>query len=83
MNCTPATPTLSDAEAVTEIVPDTVAPFAGEVMPTAGGVVSGGGAFETVTVTGDEEYVRPRASRATAVRECDPLPTPVVFQETA
>jgi hypothetical protein len=45
---------LSEALALTLIVPDTVAPEAGEVMLTVGGVVSGGGAFETVTVTGLE-----------------------------
>src|SRR2546427_8842183 len=44
-NCTPATPTLSEAVAVTATVPLTVAPFAGAVTLTAGGVVS------TVTVT--------------------------------
>src|SRR6185295_3566031 len=53
-NCTPATPTLSEAVALTLIVPDTVAPFAGAVMLTVGGVVSAGGAFDTVTVTADE-----------------------------
>ena len=40
---TAVTPTLSLAEAVTVTLPDTVAPFAGAVMLTAGGVVSGGG----------------------------------------
>src|SRR5216117_2877129 len=39
-NCTPATPTLSDALAVTATVPDTVAPEAGAVRVTLGGVVS-------------------------------------------
>ena len=42
-NCTPTTPTLSDAVAVTLIVPETVAPFAGAVSETVGAVVSGGG----------------------------------------
>ena len=42
-NCTPATATLSEAEALTVIVPETVAPDAGDVMLTVGGVVSGGG----------------------------------------
>ena len=42
-NCTLATPTLSDALAVTETAPETVAPFAGPVTDTVGGVVSGGG----------------------------------------
>src|SRR5689334_12062385 len=39
-NWTPAIPTLSEAFAETEIVPVTVAPFAGAVMETVGGVVS-------------------------------------------
>src|SRR6266699_2832541 len=39
-NCTPATPTLSEAVALTVSVPDTVAPLAGELMLTAGGVVA-------------------------------------------
>src|SRR5882672_10580993 len=39
-NCTPATPTLSDAVAATPIVPNTVVPPAGEVMAADGGVVS-------------------------------------------
>ena len=42
-NWTPATPWLSDAVAVTVIVPETVAPEAGDVILTVGGVVSGGG----------------------------------------
>jgi hypothetical protein len=40
LNCTPATPTLSLALAVTVSVPDTVGPDAGEVRETVGGVVS-------------------------------------------
>ena len=42
-NCTPKTPTLSEAvaEMLTE-EPDTVAPFAGDEIETVGGVVSGG-----------------------------------------
>ena len=64
------------------VVPETVAPLPGAVMLTVGGVVSGGGALETVTVTGLDPYRRPSASRATAVKVCDPLPAVVVFQET-
>ena len=55
-NWTPETPTLSEAEALTVVVPETVAPEAGEVMLTDGGVVSGGGAFDTVTVTAVEVF---------------------------
>src|SRR5438128_8342752 len=39
-NCTPATPTLSEAVAVTVTTPDTVAPALGDVTLTVGGVVS-------------------------------------------
>src|SRR5437660_11980248 len=39
-NWTPATPTLSEAVADTNTVPDTVAPDAGAVTETVGGVVS-------------------------------------------
>ena len=35
---------MSDAEAVTVVVPETVAPFAGAVIEVVGGVVSGSGA---------------------------------------
>jgi hypothetical protein len=40
LNCTPATPTSSDALAVTVIVPETVAPSEGAVIETVGGVLS-------------------------------------------
>src|SRR5213592_4740843 len=40
-NCTPTTPTLSVAVAATETVAATVAPAAGAVSDTVGGVVSG------------------------------------------
>src|SRR5687768_17748786 len=39
-NCTPTTPTASDASAVRFTMPDTCAPSAGAVMLTAGGVTS-------------------------------------------
>ena len=54
-NCTPATPTLSEALAVTVIVPETVTPEAGEVMLTVGAVVS----LKTVTVTGLDVHNTP------------------------
>src|SRR6266571_327993 len=77
-NCTPATPTLSEASALTLIVPDTVAPFAGAVIDTVGGVVS----LNTVTVTELEVYWRPSRSLATAVKVCEPLLAAVVSHET-
>src|SRR5439155_663855 len=81
-NCTPTTPTLSEALAATVSVPCTVAPFTGDVMFTAGGVVSGGGALAIVTVTGAEVLLLPAASRATAVRVCEPLSDVLVPTET-
>src|SRR5213594_3478928 len=44
LNCTPTTPTLSVALAETVTVPATVAPSAGAVIETVGGVVSPRGA---------------------------------------
>src|SRR5258706_14328532 len=49
LNCTPATPRLSDAVALTVIVPVTLDPAAGEVTLTGGGVASGGSCVSTVT----------------------------------
>src|SRR5437879_5282519 len=61
-NCTPTTPTLSEALALTVIVPETVAPEAGEVMLTDGAVAS----KHTLTAAGAEAENRPRAAcRAT------------------
>src|SRR5258705_11584408 len=54
-------------------------------MLTVGGVVSGGGgggALFTVTVTAETGLTLPAASRATAVRVCEPLLAEVVFQDT-
>jgi hypothetical protein len=68
---------LSDALAVTVVVPLAVAPFAGAVMLTVGGV----GSFDTVTVTAAAIVVLPEASRATAVSVCEPLLAVVVFHE--
>src|SRR5437762_248908 len=82
MNWTPATPTLSAASAVTEMVPETVEPDAGAVSVTVGGVVSDG-LLNTVTVTGSEVHRRPSRSRPTAVSVCEPFVVPVVFQETS
>src|SRR5438876_10523816 len=70
------TPTLSAAEAVIVTTPDTVCPAVGEEMATVGGVVS----FVTVTVTGALEPMLPAASKACAVRVCDPLVGVVVFE---
>ena len=80
-NSTPTTPTLSEASAVTLIVPPTVAPDAGDVMATVGGVVSPD-EFATVTVTALEVVVFPAASRARAVSVWEALLAVVVSQET-
>ena len=66
LNCTPTTPTLSEALALKLVVPETLAPETGDVMLTVGGVVSAGDPLATVTVT-ESEVVLPAASRATAV----------------
>src|SRR5439155_13997548 len=80
LNCTPTTPTLSEALAETVTVPATVAPAAGAVMETAGGVVSGTGLL-TVTLTAAELAELPAASLATAVTLWLPLALTVVFQD--
>src|SRR2546425_891058 len=51
LNWTPATPTSSEAVARTSIGPLTVDPEVGDVRVTVGGLVSGGGPLETITVT--------------------------------
>jgi len=67
MKVTPTTPTLSEALAVIVVCPETVAPAAGAVTETSGGVVSGAGALLTVTLTVVEVALFPAASRATAL----------------
>jgi hypothetical protein len=59
---------LSEADADTLTAPLTVDPAAGEVMATAGGVVSEGGPFETVTETDADVVLLPAASRAVALK---------------
>src|SRR2546426_862614 len=53
LNCTPTTPTLSEAVAATLTMPETVAPPAGLVIETAGGVLSVGEGVVPLTI---EEY---------------------------
>src|SRR5262249_36105925 len=71
-NCTLATPTLSEAVAVTLRVPETVVPLAGPVTETVGGVVSGTELF-TVTVIAVLVAELPAPSVATARQLCVPL----------
>jgi hypothetical protein len=69
---------LSEALALTAVVPRSAAPDEGDVTATVGGVVS----LNTVTVTGSEVQLRPSRSRATAVSVCDPLLAVLVFHCT-
>src|SRR5580700_8228874 len=77
-NCTLAIATLSEALAVTVMVPETVAPEAGEVMETLGGVVS---VLLTVMETTELVALLPAVSMATAVRECLPLVSVPVLRD--
>ena len=79
LNWTPTTPTLSEALAVTVMVPDTGERDEGDVMLTVGRVPS----LNTVTVPGSEVHRRPSRSRATAIRLWEPPPVLVVSQETS
>ena len=78
LNCTPTTPTLSEALAVTEMVPVTVAPGLGELIATVGGVLS----LKTVTVTGSDQNQRPSAFWAAARSVWDALVAVLVSQGT-
>ena len=63
-NCTPLTPTLSEALAEIVIVPEIVAPEAGDVMETEGACESIGGGTAAVVKEKLEETARlPAASR--------------------
>ena len=70
---------MSPAFAETVTFPETVAPFAGAVRVTVGGV---GWTFETVTQTIVAVARLPAASRATAVSVCVPFVAVVVSQVT-
>src|SRR5439155_150187 len=71
-NCTPATPTLSEALAVTVSVPETLAPEAGELMLTVGPVAS---KLTLLSVLVEAVLVLPAASCATpAAREAITVP---------
>jgi hypothetical protein len=78
-NCTLATPTLSDAVAVTVIVPETAAPELGELIDTVGGVVPD--VLFTVMVSTALVALFPDVSTATAVRLCLPFAKVVVFKD--
>src|SRR5258707_15499062 len=76
MSWTPATPMLSEALALTIVVPATRTPTAGSVIATDGRLLS------TTTGMATLVAVLPAASRATAVSRWDPSAAAVVFQET-
>src|SRR5206468_5268058 len=61
LNCTPTTPTLSEAVAETVMVPETELLAAGAATDTAGGVVSGGGGVMKVESPDTARF--PAASR--------------------
>ena len=69
---------MSLAVALTVIVPETVAPSAGDVSATVGAVLS---TLDTVTETPAEIVLLPAASRARAFKVCVPLTIVVVSQE--
>jgi hypothetical protein len=79
-NCTPATATLSVAVACTVSDPEMVAPFAGLVTFTVGGVVSGA-AFDVVIFTPTLVVSFPPTSRARADNVCEPFAVEALFQE--
>ena len=74
-NCTPATPTSSEATAPNAIVPVTTASVEGVASEMSGGVVS----LATNTTTLAVCWL-PAASRAVAVRTCAPLGTVTLSQ---
>ena len=57
LNWTPATPTLSEAEAEIVIVPETVEPLAGEVMEIDGASVSDGAPYSKAPKSGAEPEI--------------------------
>jgi hypothetical protein len=79
-NCTLATPTLSAAFAKTLTGPETLAPAAGALIDTVGGVVSVG-VLLTVTVTAALVALFPAPSFAMARHTCGPLFVFVVSHE--
>ena len=67
---------MSEAVAVTVVVPEMLAPFAGAVIATVGSALS------TVIDTFEEVLVFPALSRATAVSVCVPFESVVVFSDS-
>src|SRR5687767_8792881 len=78
LNCTPATPTLSIADATSAIEPETVNPVVGDVMEMTGATLS----MFTVTVMLADVVLLPAASRAIAVRVWEPADAVLGFQTT-
>ena len=67
---------MSDALAVTLVVPETIAPFVGAVIDVVGAVVS----LFTVTFTAADALLLPAASYAIVVNACAAFVDAVVFQ---
>src|SRR5207249_366460 len=85
LNCTPATPTLSELEAESVTAPETVQPLAGgvpelEAMEELATLLMMGAALSTVALIAALVVVFPAASRATAVRLWGPFEANVEFQ---
>ena len=78
-NCTPETPTLSDASADSVTIAQTVAPLAGAVTVTDGGAVS---ALLTMTLIEVETPRLPASSSAMAMSSWAPSEAAVVSQST-
>ena len=68
LNCTPTTPTLSEALAETVTVPETVAPFCGAAMETVGRMTSTPACVVALTIT-DFALVLPATSWAATAYE--------------
>jgi hypothetical protein len=88
-NRTPETPTLSEEDAVTVTIPETVEPLVGAVMATVGGVVSGGGgggggaAVESIKLYASVVSV-PTAARTFHIeRERMPAGTVILYEVVA
>src|SRR5439155_1370777 len=80
-NGTATTRTLFKGLALPFTVDDTLAPSAADSLPPRRCSDPEGDPFDTVTVTPADVFRFPAASRATAVRVCEPFPTLAVFQE--
>src|SRR5262249_17000067 len=79
INWRPTTPTLSEAVALSVTVPETVAPFAGAVSDTVGGVVSGAWTVKLIGAASDPVTLLRLLPTRMPVRTCGPGATLVRF----